>query len=125
MTVTSGAQGSICFEMVKGLPAAFVALVIGAIAAGIAWRQYQVAKARLKLDLFDKRHPIYQQTWEILSEVVINGTTIFSRRLDSCLVRIFLTIWIQLRKIGPSFMAWRRKEQMSLESGRSIPLNGG
>ena len=61
-------QGSIVFELWKGAPAAFVALTIGWIAAGIAYRQYQVAHAKLKLDLFDKRYAIYQETWRILSE---------------------------------------------------------
>jgi hypothetical protein len=68
------AQGSICFELVKGLPAAFVTLIIGTIAAGIAFRQYQVTKAKLKLDLFEKRYAIFHQTWVILSEVVRSGT---------------------------------------------------
>jgi hypothetical protein len=71
---TCCASGSICFELIKGLPAAFIALVIGFIAAGIAWRQYQVAAAKLKLDLFDKRYPIFLDTWTVLSEVVTQGT---------------------------------------------------
>ena len=41
-------------ELVKGLPAAFVTLVIGSIAAGIAYRQYRIARAKFKLDLFEK-----------------------------------------------------------------------
>ena len=61
-------------ELFKGIPAAVVALVIGAIAAGIAFRQYEVAKAKLKLDLFERRYAIFQQTWAILSETVQEGT---------------------------------------------------
>ena len=60
-------QGSLCFEMAKGLPAAFVTLVIGGIAAFIAWRQNETAKAKLKLDLFDKRYEIFEKTWAFLS----------------------------------------------------------
>ena len=41
-------------ELVKGLPAAFVTLVIRSIAAGIAYRQYRIARAKFKLDLFEK-----------------------------------------------------------------------
>ncbi len=52
----------------KGLPAAFVALIIGIIAAWIAYNQYKVARAKLNLDLFDKRHHIFQKTWECLSQ---------------------------------------------------------
>jgi hypothetical protein len=68
------ASGSLCFELVKGLPAAFVALIIGAIAAWIAYRQYQVSTAKLKLDLFNLRYPIFLDTWTILSEVAAVGT---------------------------------------------------
>lgn len=42
-------------ELAKGLPAAIVALLIGYI----AWRQYQVARAKLNLDLFERRDRIY------------------------------------------------------------------
>jgi hypothetical protein len=65
---------SIGSDLVKGLPAAFVALIIGAIAASIAYRQYRVAAAKLKLDLFDKRFAVFHKTWAILSETVISGT---------------------------------------------------
>jgi hypothetical protein len=67
-------QGSICFEMMKGVPAAFVTLIIGAIAGLITWRQYQVAKAKLKLDLFQKRYDIFHKTWVTLSDAVLRGT---------------------------------------------------
>ena len=68
------AQGSICFELLKGVPTAVVALAIGLAAAVIAWRQYRVAKAKLSLDLFDKRYRIFEETWKILSEAVTTGT---------------------------------------------------
>ena len=53
-------SSSIAFELLKGLPAAFVALVIGGVAAGVAWRQMRIAQAKLKLDLFDKRYRLYE-----------------------------------------------------------------
>jgi len=55
-------------ELLKGLPAAFVALVIGSIAAGIAYRQYCVARAKFKLDLFERRHEVFLKTWVFLSK---------------------------------------------------------
>lgn len=67
------AQNSICFELIKGLPAAFVAQVIGLIAAGIAYRQYTVARAKLNLDLFEKRYQIFEKTWGFLSSAVQVG----------------------------------------------------
>jgi hypothetical protein len=57
-------------DLLKGLPAGIVALIV----AAISWRQYLVEKAKLKLDLFERRYAIFQQTWEILSEVVSHGT---------------------------------------------------
>jgi hypothetical protein len=56
------------------VPAAFVTLIIGGIAAGITWRQYKVAQAKLKLDLFERRYKIFHQVWEILSWTVRDGT---------------------------------------------------
>jgi hypothetical protein len=67
-------SGSISFELLKGMPATFVALIVGLIAAGIAYRQYHVARAKLKLDLFDKRYALFLETWTILSEVAMKGT---------------------------------------------------
>jgi hypothetical protein len=76
-------SGSICFELIKGIPVAFVALIIGLIAAGIAWRQFRVAKTKLRLDMFDKRYPIYLETWKILSEVAREGTRVRSYGLGN------------------------------------------
>lgn len=61
-------------DLVKGIPAAIVALLVGGIAAAIAYRQYRIARTKLKLDLFDKRYAIFEEVWGILSDVVQNGT---------------------------------------------------
>ena len=73
-------QPSIWLELVKGLPAAFVALVIGLIATWITYNQYKVARAKLNLDLFDKRHHIFQKAWELLSQA--SGPNSAKMRLD-------------------------------------------
>jgi hypothetical protein len=77
--------GTICFELVKGLPVAFVALVIGLIAAGIAYRQYTVSRAKLNLDLFERRYAIFEKTWEYLSSAVQGGPPVsgFSSPFDN------------------------------------------
>jgi hypothetical protein len=59
--------------LIKGIPTALVALAIGLVAAGIAWRQKEIAQAKLKLDLFDKRYTIFHSAWEFMSEIVHNG----------------------------------------------------
>lgn len=55
-------------ELAKGLPAAFVALIIGLIAAYIAFHQYRVARDKLRLDLFERRYELYDVIWTFLSE---------------------------------------------------------
>lgn len=55
-------------DLVKGLPTAIVALLIGLIAAAIAYRQYRVARAKFKLDLFEKRHAVFLETWAYISK---------------------------------------------------------
>lgn len=62
-------SGSIWCEVAKGIPAGIVAL----IAAGIAYRQYQVAKAKLNLDLFERRYEVFLAVWEFTSVVVQKG----------------------------------------------------
>lgn len=69
-------QGSICFEMIKGIPATFVTLIIGSIAGAITFRQYQVAKAKLKLDLFDKRYSIFNKAWLAMSSAATLRLTV-------------------------------------------------
>ena len=75
-------EPSIWQELAKGLPAAFVALIIGIIAAYIAYNQYKVARAKLNLDLFEKRHYIFQKTWELLSHAGAGGTDAEKMRLN-------------------------------------------
>ena len=66
--------GPVCLALIPGIPAALVALTVGITGWLIARHQAAVAKAKLKLDLFEKRYPIFQETWEIMSEVVREGT---------------------------------------------------
>jgi hypothetical protein len=71
--VSASLWNSIWPDLIKGAPAAFVAFVIGCIAARIAYNQYLVSKAKLNLDLFGQRFPIFQKTWQIVSDVGIKG----------------------------------------------------
>src|SRR4051812_9007609 len=49
------------------------ALVAGSIAIWIAYHQYRIAKAKLNLDLFEKRLAIFRTTWSELSRVSREG----------------------------------------------------
>ncbi|WP_164977696.1 hypothetical protein [Burkholderia pseudomallei] len=65
---------TLCFELVKGVPAAaVVALLVGVVGAFIAWRQYHVARAKLNLDLFEKRYELFSMVWAFASFVVQDG----------------------------------------------------
>ena len=66
--------GPVCLALLPGIPAGLVALTVGIVGWRIARRQAAVAEAKLKLDLFERRYPIFQQTWEIMSEVTMRGT---------------------------------------------------
>lgn len=65
--LASCSAGTVCFELIKGIPAAVVALLVGVLASWIGYQQYRVGRAKLNLDLFDKRYLVFQKTWEFLS----------------------------------------------------------
>jgi len=65
--------GTLSSELARGLPAAFVVLVLGGIAVGIANRRVKLVQARLKLDLFEKRFSVFLEVRKVLSEVATNG----------------------------------------------------
>jgi hypothetical protein len=65
--------GSDCFEWIKVLAPTAVAFIFGGIAARITWKQGEVAEAKLKLDLFERRYAIFEKVWGITSEIFKYG----------------------------------------------------
>ncbi|WP_446326014.1 hypothetical protein [Burkholderia pseudomallei] len=65
---------TICFELMKGVPAAVVTIAVAIGTGAIAWRQYHVAKAKLNLDLFEKRYELFTLMWGYLSEMTRGPT---------------------------------------------------
>ncbi|WP_186052254.1 hypothetical protein [Burkholderia gladioli] len=63
-------EHSVCFELAKGAPAAVVAIFASVLAGLIAYRQYRVAKAKLQLDLFEKRYELFEHVWALASTVM-------------------------------------------------------
>jgi len=61
-----------CFLNNPNLPTALIALLV----ALITFNQYRVAKAKLKLDLFERRFNIFHKAWTSLSEAVIDESKI-------------------------------------------------
>ena len=126
--------GSLTFELLKGVPAAFVALVIGLIAAGIAYRQSQIAHAKLKLDLFERRYELYTLLRDFLAggmEVPDphNGPEV--RRFNELRIKFFDAVpqayFLFGREIGEFFeltgqkagehnAAWKRLHQLQADA---------
>lgn len=60
------------YEMLKGLPVFGASIIIGSIAAYIAYQQYRVSHGKFMLDLFEKRHAIYLTTGDFLSRLMVS-----------------------------------------------------
>jgi hypothetical protein len=54
MQLMSCVQGSICFEMMKGVPTGLAALVVGIGGLIIAYNQLKVARTKLELDRYNR-----------------------------------------------------------------------
>lgn len=81
MSPESCAQGSVCFELIKGVPTALVAFIIGLLGAYVAWKQKdiarqqkEIAEAKLKLDLFGRRYDMYLKVSSFIKDVASHGT---------------------------------------------------
>jgi hypothetical protein len=65
-----------------------LAPVVALFAVSIAWRQYKMAKDKLKLDLFDRRYRVYRALMDLFTEISNKGTVTladlgtFSRESD-------------------------------------------
>lgn len=64
---------TLCFELMKGVPPASVAVVVALVGGFVTWQQYRVAKAKLNLDLFERRYEIFETVWGHLSKAVQTG----------------------------------------------------
>jgi hypothetical protein len=73
MDFSSCVQGSPCLAVAQGIPTALVALVIGGLTVYIAWKQKDIARAKLKLDLFERRYKIFEQVWTTVSDTFSYG----------------------------------------------------
>jgi hypothetical protein len=66
-------QGALCFEMAKGFLAGIVALVVGCVAASVAWQEISRGPSKLKLDVFQKRCATIEKKWARISEAILTG----------------------------------------------------
>lgn len=78
LNVVSKGEDAMCpngvwCEMLKGLPVFGASLIIGSIAAYIAYQQYRVSHGKFMLDLFEKRHTVYLHTADFLSRLMVSA----------------------------------------------------
>ncbi|MEO7399995.1 MAG: hypothetical protein ABIV07_04395 [Polaromonas sp.] len=66
--VGTACREALILELAKGIPTALIALLIGLVVAGIAFRQYKVAAGKFNLDLFKERYEVYEAIFEYLKE---------------------------------------------------------
>lgn len=52
-------------------------LIIGLIAAYIAWRQWETARAKLNLDLFTRRLLVFDKTWGAASSLSVKPSPVY------------------------------------------------
>lgn len=68
---------------VQAIGTPIVALVAGAIASGIAYRQWKIAKAKVVLDLFEKRLEIYDLVIDAIHTLIAVGPSNIDHRILS------------------------------------------
>jgi hypothetical protein len=61
-------------DVIVKLTPAFVTLVIGMVASGIAFFQFRTARDKLRLDLFSKRLEAFEKLQEFFTSVLRTGT---------------------------------------------------
>ena len=49
-------------------------LIVGLAVTFIAWQQWKVSHAKLRLDLFDRRYKVYEATRKFLAEIISTAT---------------------------------------------------
>jgi hypothetical protein len=111
---------SIWPDLVRGLPTALTALVIGLIAAGIAYRQYQVAQAKLNLELFEHRYALYEVIWDCLAAALDDRTPSTSIAIIIPKARFLfgseIAVWLEtLETTADGIRVWKERSTDRLE----------
>ena len=64
-----------CFDQITRISNALLTPVLGIIGAWILVNQYRLLRSRWRLDLYDKRYPVFLSTMEYLSHITATRTT--------------------------------------------------
>lgn len=53
--------------------AAFLGVLTAAISTWVAWQQHKATRSKLRLDLYDRRYPVYGAANALLSAIITSG----------------------------------------------------
>ena len=67
-------QLPIVIQYIQALGPTFVAFVVGIVAAILTVWQWKIGRDKLRLDLFEKRYVIYDETQKVIATALQNGT---------------------------------------------------
>jgi hypothetical protein len=56
--------------------------VVGALGLYVAFRQWQTARTRVQLDLYDRRRPVYDAVVQFVGDVLTVGTPTYTRTIE-------------------------------------------
>jgi hypothetical protein len=62
----------ICVQYIQALGPTVVAVVVGAVAGYVAWRQWRTAHDKLAFDLYEKRFKVYEAVESIISAATVH-----------------------------------------------------
>jgi hypothetical protein len=71
-----------CIQIIQALGPSIVAIVVGCIAAYIAYRQFKTANDKLRLDLFEKRYAVYREVRAVLAGTMQEETVSYEQVLE-------------------------------------------
>lgn len=127
------AECSLWMEVLKGLPAAVVALLIGSIAAYIAWRQKEIAeeqrviaKKKLGLELFERRLKVFEATWSAASDALRQAQHAPASMTNLYPEASFLfgkEVEAYMRQVAEKMSVLAMIDQMTRNNGDLMPAN--
>ncbi len=79
---------------------AWLAVVVAMLGIYIAWRQWQTAREKLKIDLFELRLPVYEQTRDIIIRQHALGNALPPEEIFNFKINARVSRWIFDAKIA-------------------------
>jgi hypothetical protein len=91
---------TVCNPTLVSVFSAYLTAIIALLAVYIAYQQWRTARDKLKIDLFDRRVPIYELTRDILSRHLVRGQAMSSEETMEFAVQVRSAMWLYNRSIS-------------------------